>query len=129
MPTPSVSASFDGKAVNVVSGTYKENQTFVGVEWDDWANGGYAHKHKSFGVLLSAVITCFENAQTVTWANSVGKYLNGLAASGAQCAFVISAGTGGSIHSLSTNVYIQIVNVWYDEVLSIRYFQVTFTAA
>jgi hypothetical protein len=120
----SVSCSFDGKTVNVVSGTYKESQQFIGTEWDRWVNSAYQRAHKSFGVLVNAVVTCFENAQTVTWANSVANYLEGLVKSGAQCAFSASLGTGGAIHSLSTNVFIAQVIVWYDEALTIRYFQV-----
>jgi hypothetical protein len=129
MTPPSVSASFDGNAVNVVSGTYKESQQFVGTEWDRWVSSAYQRAHKSFGLLLTAVVTCFENAQTVTWANSVANYLNGLAKSGAQSAFSISLGSSGAVHSLSANVYIQQVIVWYDEAMTIRYFQVSIRAA
>lgn len=124
-----VSASFDGKAVNVVSGTYKKSMTFVGTEWDQWLNAAYKRAHKSFGVLTSAVVTCFENAQTVTQANSVATYLEGLSASGALCAFAVSFGTGGAIHSLSANVYILSVDTWFDEALTLRYFQVTLRVA
>jgi len=119
-----VTATFDSKSVNVVSGTYKESQQFVGTEWDTWANSVYKRAHKSFGLIITAVVTCFENAQIVTWTNSVANYLEGLAKSGAQCGFAISLGTGGAIHSLSADVYIQQVIVWYDEALAIRYFQV-----
>jgi hypothetical protein len=125
----SASAGFDSKAVSVVSGTYKESQQFVGTDWDRWVNSAYQRAHKSFGVLLTAVVTCFENAQAVTWANSVANYLNGLAKSGAQCAFAISLGSGGAIHSLSANVYVQQVVTWYDEALTIRYFQVSIRVA
>jgi hypothetical protein len=123
---PAATASFDSKTVNVVSGTYKESESFVGTEWDSWKAGNYTHPHKSYGMLTQVVLTCFEDAQAVTWANSVANYLNGLCQSGTQSVCSIQFGASGAIHNLSGNVYIIKVETWYDEALAVRYFQVTF---
>jgi hypothetical protein len=87
----------DGLVIVIQGGSFLESRAFAGVDWDAWVNNAYARKQQSYGWVGGWQFTCMENADAVTWANSVANHLYTHIADGAAVTLEI---TNGTKHSL-----------------------------
>ena len=96
----------------------------ISADWDEWENGGAVEKHKSYGGTRKWSFTCFEDAESVDWADSVAFLLEPYVDGGEAVSLTL---TFGDKHSLpdGTMVYVTGLEYWYSDGMKVRYFTLT----
>ena len=114
--------------IDVVPESFRELRTFFGFKWDRWGSSGYERAHQSYGWVGGWEFTCKEDANAVAWTGSTAYLLlYPYLTSGVAVDMTISIDTRHATPA-SQQVYVESVEVWYEDALNTRYIAVTVSA-
>lgn len=126
-----MTVTINGYVLNVKSDAFRESRVFFGFEWTRWNKTSCKAElqHIAFGWIGYWEFTAYEDANSVTWANSAANLLAATVDSGAAVSISMSAGAKHSVPA-GQSVYIEEVSdPWYSDGMKTRYFNVRVRAA
>lgn len=100
--------------------TFREKTGAIAVDYDHWANSAFQRSRKTYGEIVSWSFTCFENAVSTPWVDSIAYALYPYLASGKAVGLTVVGNEKYSVPE-GTTVYVKKVTVTYSDGMRVRY--------